>query len=115
MSIFLRQHLELLSENSVQASDLSCEECDRLRTRLELMKGRSDAVDTMSLEELNDLEKQLNQGLERLQDARTRIVIEDRQCIVCQDRNKSICFVDGCDQCMLAGLPTLPEFEFKSV
>ena len=83
-------------------------ECDQLddqneqyRMRLELAKGESDLVDTMSMDELNELEKQLNKGLERLQDARMRIVSEDRQCVVCQDRSKAVCFVDGCDHLVL--------------
>merc|ERR1712154_648160 len=66
------------------------QENEALRQKLEeresqwqLAKGERDLVDTLSLARLNELEKQLNKGLERLQDARMRIVSESRKCVAC--------------------------------
>ena len=95
------KHCASLREKYDKESEYLRQENGKYSNRLKLMKGRSDLVDTMSLQQLDELEKQLNKGLERVQDARTRIVVEDRQCIVCQDRNKCVCFIDGCNHVVL--------------
>ena len=82
------EYKEKLDENIAANNKMS----DTINT----MNGTSKKVETFSLSRLNALELELQNGLNKVQECRQRIIDDAVICTVCQENKKNISFTDGC-------------------
>jgi len=72
-----------------------------LSQKLSLYNGQSEAINALSVKQLNGLEQTFMSTMKRLRESRNNLLELERLCVACKDRPKNVLFVDGCDHIAL--------------
>ena len=94
------KHIEEIRKLRNDMRELRSKEKE-LTQKLNLYNGQSEVINTLSIQQLDELEQTLMSSMKRLREARSRMLELERLCVACKDQKKNVLFVDGCDHIAL--------------
>eukprot|EP01084_Bolivina_argentea_P022252 41356_1 len=96
-----QQKIDKMKEKMNIFKQQTCKEQEIYEDRIAIYNGTSKLYHTLDMRELNSFESELQCGLKEIKEAKDQLIENKFNCVICQERHKNICFMDGCSHIVL--------------